>query len=564
MKGGLDKMFKLIKLLFKIVGILLLIITLIPIILLAIMYKGYTPPVEDFEAGSSLSFNDIAAYKLDEFLADEEAEEFSFTFTKTEANVALKDLYAANNPNFGSTDENIPEAERKYAVPFGENGGFKGVTLGFYEGGMTIEAGVEAGFSGIYYQTTVFIDLGVDIEPVEISGVLQTQYKLVVKNIAFGNLPILWMYDLANWGFGLFGETDLNGFIAEVVSGFGNYDLATKSVWLNTMDIIDLIAEEGDDSRVMLEALLGFLDEEELLSSGFGDGTGGLSFALGKMRSTETQYTLNSTISSDEELEQMFTGQLTSLLISSLGGGDTLKYDMHEHAFNQLLDYYVGDSMNVSQEIELGSSVYELSTQPLFARFVGSQVHFTIIMKLNKQGDAVNTFQTHFTLKAIPSVSADGQDLVFTVDSIDIGDEVSVSNERVSAVLSLIGENEIISGNQIILEGFLGEFASQGVEVQDVSVHGQYIRFELLPVGGNAQILADLQAAIGDALADVLSDPQYADVEDAFNEFLNDPEADPQAVIDAINQLPPEDQEALFEALFDALDDVDDLEDLLP
>src|SRR5690606_16699534 len=134
--------------------------------------------------------------------------------------------------------------------------------------------------------------------------------------------------------------------------------------------------------------------------------------------------------------------------------------------------------------------------------------------------------------------------------------------DRVSAVLALMGDNEMISGNQIILEGFLGEFASQGVEVQDVSVQGQYIRFALLPVGGNAEILAALQEAITDALADVLSNPEFADVEDAFNEFLNDPEADPQAVIDAINELPLEDQEALFEALFDALEDVDDLEDL--
>src|SRR5690606_23193947 len=138
---------KLIKLVFKIVGILMLIAILLPVIFLVIMYKGYTAPVEDFEAHpTGLSFDDIASNKIDDFLdaSDEPGQEdqatFDFVMTEAEMNVALKGLYAAENPNFGSTDTNIPELERKYAIAIAENGGLKGVTASFYEGGMQIEA----------------------------------------------------------------------------------------------------------------------------------------------------------------------------------------------------------------------------------------------------------------------------------------------------------------------------------------------------------------------------------------------------------------------------------------
>jgi hypothetical protein len=88
---------KLIKLVFKIVGILMLIAILLPVIFLVIMYKGYTAPVEDFEAHpTGLSFDDIASNKIDDFLdaSDEPGQEdqatFDFVMTEVEMNVALK------------------------------------------------------------------------------------------------------------------------------------------------------------------------------------------------------------------------------------------------------------------------------------------------------------------------------------------------------------------------------------------------------------------------------------------------------------------------------------------
>ena len=66
---------------------------------------------------------------------------------------------------------------------------------------------------------------------------VQTQYKLVIKDIKFGNMPILWMYDAADWIVGRFTDEGLNGLIEDAVSGFGQYDLKTKSIWVNSKDL---------------------------------------------------------------------------------------------------------------------------------------------------------------------------------------------------------------------------------------------------------------------------------------------------------------------------------------
>ena len=538
-------MFKWIK---RIIKIVLLLIVLTPIIMLIVMYKGYTAPIEDFETQPNLSFNDIASNKLDTFLADDEAESFNFVVTSSQANAAMKSLYAQNNPDFGTSDTNIDEDVRKYAIAFGQkNGGLKGVTVAFDESGLTLEAGIDAGFSGIYYQTTLFLDLDIEIEAVDVNGIQQTQYKLVIKNIKFGNLPILWMYDAADWIVGRFNDDGLSGLIENVVSDFGNYDLKTKSIWVNSEDLINLISSPTDPNRAMIEALLGFIDEESLLISGFAEDEGGIGIQLGKMRSSKVQYQTSNQIDDETELDQLFENQLNSLLLSSLGGGSSLNFDMHEDSFNQLIEYYIGDGMDMTQTFMFDEHEYTLETQPLFAQFVDNKVHFTIIMKLYKTTNPANFFQTDFTLVTLPSISSDKKDLIFTVDVIHIGDDTTVSNDKVLTILELVGENEIIVGNQIILKDFMGNFANQSVNVDNVFVVGKYIRFVLTPTGLAAQALQDLQNAIDDALDQIFADPEFAS--------LAAHQDDPAALLDALNELSPEEQAAFYEALSDELGD---------
>ncbi|HHX76666.1 MAG TPA: hypothetical protein GX698_04735, partial [Acholeplasmataceae bacterium] len=50
-------MFKWIK---RIIKLTILLIVLLPVILLVVMYKGYSAPLQDFEAHPNLSFTTIA------------------------------------------------------------------------------------------------------------------------------------------------------------------------------------------------------------------------------------------------------------------------------------------------------------------------------------------------------------------------------------------------------------------------------------------------------------------------------------------------------------------------
>lgn len=551
-------MFKWIK---RIIKLTILLIVLLPVILLVVMYKGYSAPLEDFEAHPNLSFTTIASNKLDTFLADDTAQTFDFVLTSSEANAALKAMYASNNLDFGKTDTNIDINKRKYAMEFGSgNGGFKGVTVKFDETGLSLEAGIDAGFSGIYYQTTLYLDLDVKIEQVTINDEIQTQYKLQIKNIKFGNMPILWMYDLADWIVGRFNDDGLNGLIQNAVSGFGNYDLKTKSIWLNSEDLKNLISDEDSDNRAMIEALLGFIDEEELLLSGFGQNQGGIALALGKMRSSKTPYQTTNEISDENELEDMFQTQLTSLLLSSLGGGSTLNYDMHEEAFNQLVDYYIGDSMDMTQSFDFEDYEYTLETLPLYANFINNKIHFTIIMKLYNTANPTDVFQTDFTLLTTPSISTNKKDLIFSVDSINIGDETTVTNDKVSTILALVGDNEIIVGNQIVLKDFMDNFSNQAMSVQSVAVHGKYLRFVVEPTAANQQAFEDLQDAIDLALQTVLLDPTYSGILDAYQ---NDPD-NSEDILDAFNELSPAEQVAFYNSLYTTLGTEVDLGGLLP
>lgn len=548
------------KFIFRIIKLLILVITLMPFILLAIMYKGYDLPVNDFVVEEEMSFTDIASYKLDNFLMNEQAQTFDFTFDKNTANVALKDLYAKDNDAFMSTDESIPYGDRLYAIKLGNYGGFKGANVEFYDGGLMIVAGGEVGFNKIFYKTTVTIKLELDIDAHTLSDdTTQTQIKLAVKELNIGNLPVFWMYDGANWVVEKILGKSVNTLIQETVSGIGNFDLDTRTVIITSDDILKFLNEANDDNH-MMNALFGMIDELELLESHFDETQGGIKIELGKLRTSQTGYQLTHSLENDSDVERLFKGQLSSLLVSALTFEDHLTYNMHEMAFNQLIDYYVKDSMNISEEINIGEHKYLVETEPLFGIFKNNEVHFNIILKLRKEDDQSKVFKTNFILKTTPHISEDKRDLEFEIKGLGIGDNEEISLDTLSSILALIGENEMIVGNKIILKEFLDEFKTQNVEVNSISVNGKYLEFKLKPTGTNLIVLAALQNEISNVLADVLENPQYSDILEAYD--IENP--DVNVIVDAINGLDNELQAELFNTLLTSLSDIPNLGNLIP
>lgn len=550
------------KLLRKLIKILIILVLTspiwFPITVLVFAYKSYEPPLETYESVSMPpSFTDIAENSLNAFLSsdpDEQTEKIDFVMSQDEGNLAIYSMFLEQNPHYLSDDETIDEAERNYAIGFEGNGGVKGATILFNEGGLSLEVGADARIGGFFtYKTTIFMNFGIEAQ----DGV----YTLKLRNISVGNMPFLWMYDVANWAFGFGFDGGLNTLINDSIP-FGTFDGSTRTIAITSQDIVDLIAPEGNENRSMITALLGFIEEEELLEFTFGDNHGGLSLDLRKMTSTDEGYALNYRLENDDDVSQMFENQLSSLLISSLFNPDGgLSFDMHEHAFNQLMDYYVGETMSIEQQLQVGSSTYTLATQPLFSRFRNNRVELTVILTL--QNDAtLDTFQTHFTLITTPSIRQ--QDLVFTVDAVQIGDSLSVSNDNIRLIMDLIGENSIVNGNDIVVEDFLNEIVAQGFSIDAVVVRNTYIRFSVTPTtASQIEAINDLQNALGGALGNVLTNPAYEDVSAAYDDYLNN-DGSAQDVLDAINGLDPDDQHTFFNNLSDTLEDDVDLSLLLP
>lgn len=547
-------MFKLFKWIFRIIDILVLIMTILPIIGLIFMYKDYQPPYDDFESYDELSFNDILNDRLDKFLSGE-TNSIDFTLTNAEVNSALKDLYATSNPLFGSSDPNVSETDKKYAYKLGDYGGFKGVTVYFINDGLTVEAGVEAGFSGIYYKTTIFLELKLKTEQVMYNDLTQSKYSLEIKNMSLGNLPVLWMYDLSNWVYGLVFKEDLNTTIKNLVSGFGNYDLNTKTIWIYSEDIIKLLGEDNQN-KVLLETLFGFIDEAQLIDFELGSNQGGLSFKLNELKSTKSQYTILNSIQNDQDLKNLFTGQLSSVLLSALVPGSKLNFMMHELSLNELIDYYLRDSMIIEQELKIGDVTYKLKAQPIFAELNDDKVYLTIILNFYNEAEPTNIFKTHFTLETTPSIR--NNDLVFTVLNILVGDSKSLGTNRIESVLNLLGETDYIESNEIVIKDFLEEFTTQHVTVESVEVENKYLVFEITPDQETTSLLQDLQNEIQNALEDVFTNPQYSNLESTYQDFINN-QATLNDLIDTMNDLSPNVQQQLFEDLQNLLGDYSDL-----
>src|SRR5690554_3335425 len=211
---------------------------------------------------------------------------------------------------------------------------------------------------------------------------------------------------------------------------------------------------------------------------------------------------------------------------------------MHEDAFNQLVAYYIGDSMDMTQSFDFEDYEYTLETLPLYANFINNKIHFTIIMKLYNTANPTDVFQTDFTLLTTPSISTNKKDLIFSIDSINIGDDTTVTNDKVSTILALVGENEMIDGDRIVLKDFMDNFSNAAMSVQSVRVYGKYLRFVVEPTATNQQAFDDLQDAIDQALQTVLLDPTYSAMLDAYQD---DPD-NSEGILNAFNDLSPAEQ----------------------
>lgn len=540
-------MFKLIKFIFKLIGIIVLILTILPIVLLIMMYSDISPN-EDTYPATTISFTDVAADRFDDFLADDQTEAIELIFSTDEVNASIKTLLLESNPNFMSTDPNVDNDDKTYATKIA-NIGYKGSWIEFIDDGFTLISGIDLDLGFMKYKSGIKITFELNND--------EDTYSFKLKELKIGNLQTLWMYNIADWIVGLT-KNDLTEIIQEQLP-FGVYDGKEKTLTVTSQELIDLIVKDEDPNKIVIETLVDLVTQNELLAFNFESTAGGLNLNLGLARSSKTKPVITNPIETQNDLNSLFQGQLVNLLLANVNTDGKVYLDLTETMINQVVDYYVGDSLDISYELPLGNKVYVVESSGLFVELADGEFAATIIISLYDKDNPANLFKTHFKLITTPIVS--GKDLMLEINDFELGDNIDVP-DNIGAILSLLAESDIISDGTIIIEGFFEALLVDDIAVENVFVLNGFMRFELgITNSVINDILDEIQTHLNDALDQL--ETLYPELSDSIDELLTN--QNPQDLINQIGEMSPEEQEQIFEELQDILGVLGvDLNDLLP
>lgn len=233
-------MFFLTKYFFKYIVKPILMILLIPMIVFIWMYQPLDFYYEDTSL-EGISFNDILSDGFERF-SQSENEERRLTFSMHEDNVNYYILSVLNETNLDL------ESENKYFIE-DEFYGYAGSWLSFQEDDIEIISKIDVFITPtMTYETSLRItfDLLFDGD----------QIILDINNMYIGNLPILWMFDVAAFGLSLFG-IELEDEISTIFNQFGTYQHESKILTISVSELINVSMTETQTVQSVLALLKG-------------------------------------------------------------------------------------------------------------------------------------------------------------------------------------------------------------------------------------------------------------------------------------------------------------------
>ncbi len=539
---------KLFKTLMMLILTLVILIILTPIIMLAVMYdyKGFKVVADDYEATNVES---VVSTGLDEFLIEQNS--FDILLSTDQLNGVVVSTLQQQNPNY--LNDQVSEDESKYAISESMFG-YKGSKATISDDHISLLSGADLNLGFMTYRTTITIKL----------KALNTEkgISLQLAKLDIGSLPILPIYGFARWVGNIAGY-DLNEIIESAVP-IGVFDAETMTFDLAVSDLESVLVGNNEQD-VLMKALFSFAQQtfgpnDEKL---FGihvktsqneaiKGELGVNLNLGLLKTNESFNDYAFTRLDQSQLTQVFQGQMANLLISSLTSTPgTLDLMVEEKVMNQVLDYYLQDSMVVSESLTFNGKTYTITTSPLVIDVKADQkAHVKLFIELSNGTD---TFTTMFDIVTTPSLR--NKDLVLTIEAAYIGDDVSIDDANIDNILAILGETTLIQGHDIVVENFTDNIANDAVTFSGLSVVENYFIFKLTPSPTLPlyQQIADIQGEIADALNELANDPNFGYINDILTNNT-DPAAQQQALLEEIAQLTPTEQQALFDALSQQLD----------
>src|SRR5690554_3139530 len=543
------------KFLFKVLVIPILSIVAIPLITLAVLYKSVDIPVDDFTSdGDTVLIADMVSEEMDTFLESNTNEsEITLGIAQKEANLLLKEQFTSMNASY--LDEDATDDLKNYVIKE-DMYGYQGSWVRFIDDKVEIESGAHVFVSSFTFKTRLLITFELEASTEEII--------LTLDKLTIGNLPLAWAFGVADWAVTQITGNDLSEMINSQLNGMATFDPTTREIKVDVQTLVDSQFEDDPQQAALVNSLMAFVDENELLEIGFTEGSFDASLALGKTKDDSPRFELddNDKIVDDADMQSMLESKATALILSTLTTTTNPYIEFDQLTLNRVLEYMLREqqvSPGVIQEVVLFED-YQMNAYVPYITMDGEEFMVNIPLRIFEIAEPTKEFVTIIKIDAAPSMS--GSDLVITLNELSAG-EVTVSNEHVANILTMLGDSDLIVDGQIVLKDFNQQMNQAGMSIDSVVVLNSKLRMyvEL----SDSIPLQDIQDTIQDVLTGVNDNPDIpAEVGDAIDDVLDsltDPSGDPEQAVedflDTFEGLDDDEQQAVYDALVDEFENTD-------
>lgn len=552
------------KFLFKLIVLPILSIVAIPLIILALLYKPVTIPTDDFSDVQAVSLTEMIQEDVDSFLvANDVNSTIGLSLAQSDANALILDQMRSMNANYlvdSATDD-----EKNYVIKE-DLFGYQGSWVRFKDDVVEIESGAHVFISSFTYKTRLLIAFKITADTDEI--------VLKLDKLTIGNLPLAWTFSVASWITEQVAGQSIKELIDGQLNGLATFDASKREIRMSVDSVIDQMIEE-EQQKAMIRSLLAFIKENELLNIGFEDENFDVDLALGKTKDDTTPYTLQEVdkILNDAHLQSILASKASAMIFSTLGGENPTPFiELDDFTLNRMFEYFMRENQ-AEPGVLISSPMFEKYTMKAFVPYITMDNDFVVNIPLtiSDMADPLKVFQTIIKIDATPEIA--GADLRIVLNELVAG-EVTLSNEHITNVLTMLGENDIIVDGAFVIKDFDQQMDAAGMGIESVALTNNKLRMyitlsETIP-------LQEIQDAVQDVLTQIADNPAYPpELNDAINDLLSeaiDPEGDPAAAVEnlmtELEGLTDEEQEQLFNDLVDAFENTDinyeDLFNLLP
>jgi len=517
-------MFFLMKILFKYILLPILISLIIPVIFLIAMYQPIDPYYKDNDQLETLVFEEVISDGFEMYAQVNESETpLFFSINENQVNQYMLDVLKTSNASFDTSSTYVIE-ETQF--------GYAGSWFVFEEDAIELVSKLDIFvIPNFTYQTSLRIIFDVDFD-----GDIIT---LQIENIYIGNLPILWMLDVAVFGLNLAG-IDLVEEISDLLNQFGTYDHEEKSLSLSISTILSQQMNDEETSE-FITVLLSNLQQNDLFE--IKSEASELSFLIHLEKLSDQTEPLDMTQFSDiQSFDQATTNIYESInyvalfqeVVTREENDRTYDIALEANDLNPLLFVATNNLFPISFDI----SGYNIELMYPYLEIDG-EILVNVPVKLFDSNNTV-VFQTIIQLET--DLTFENNQSTITLNRLSIGDsnfDQAFINQMLT-IAQLPIENNTIDISEIMSD-VTNQLPIETISTQDSNL---IIAVEASLLSPIETQLDDIEVIV-DALSDIdaLPDDIQASLDEIVTAFQTD---DVDAISDAFED---------FSEIYDALDD---------